>query len=114
MFDLAYVGSTSDNLLRQVQINALPFGATFAAANQDPTRAASTTPGATALPTDLLRPYPGYGDIRMWDYSGYGNYHSLQTGINRRYDNGFMFSFFYVWRRRSASTTTTSPPASRT
>src|SRR5690606_13479409 len=30
MFDLAYVGSTSDNLLRQVQLNALPRGATFA------------------------------------------------------------------------------------
>jgi hypothetical protein len=102
MFDLAYVGNTSDNLLRQQQINALPFGATFQAANQDPTRAPSATPGATALPTDLLRPYPGYGNIRMWDYSGYGNYHSLQTGINRRYDNGFMFSFFYVWSKSLA------------
>ena len=48
--------------------------------NQDPTRAPSATPGATALPNDLLRPYPGYGDIRMWDYSGYSNYHALQTG----------------------------------
>ena len=99
MFDLAYVGSKSDDLLRQVQINAVPRGATFAAANQDPTRAASTVPGATALPTDLLRPYPGYGGIRMWDYSGYSNYHALQTGITRRYDDGFMFSFFYVWSK---------------
>ncbi len=99
MFDLAYVGSKSEDLLRQVQINALPFGATFAPQNQDPTRAPSTVPGATALPTDLLRPYPGYGNIRMWNYTGYSNYHSLQTGINRRYDNGFMFSFFYVWSK---------------
>ncbi len=100
MFDLAYVGSKSTNLLRQQQINALPFGATFAPQNQDPTRVGtSTVPGATALPTDLLRPYQGYGNIRMWDYSGYSNYHSLQTGINRRYDNGFMFSFFYVWSK---------------
>jgi hypothetical protein len=99
MFDLAYVGSNSENLLRQVQINALPFGATFAPQNQDPTRAPSTVPGATALPTDLLRPYPGYGNIRMWNYTGSSNYHSLQTGINRRYDNGFMFSFFYVWSK---------------
>src|SRR4029453_8330460 len=72
---------------------------TFLAQNQDPTRAASTVPGATALPTDLLRPYPGYGAIRMWDNSGYSNYHSLQTGINRRFDKGFMFSFFYVWAK---------------
>ena len=99
MFDLAYVGSKSDDLLRQVQLNAVPRGATFAAANQDPTRAASTVPGATALPQDLLRPFPGYGAIRMWDYSGYSNYHALQTGVTRRYDDGLMFSFFYVWSK---------------
>ena len=99
IFDLAYVGSESKDLLRQVQLNALPFGATFQPANQDPTRAPSTTPGATALPTDLLRPYRGYGGIRMWDYSGYANYHALQTGVNRRYDNGLLFSVFYVWSK---------------
>ena len=99
MFDLAYVGSKSDDLLRQVQINAVPRGATFLPQNQDPTRAPSALPGATALPTDLLRPYQGYGGIRMWDYSGYSNYHSLQTGVNRRFDDGFMFSFFYVWSK---------------
>ena len=99
MYDLAYVGSKSDDLLRQVQINAVPRGATFLAQNQDPTRAPSTTPGASALSQDLLRPYPGYGGIRMWEYSGYSNYHSLQTGINRRFDGGMMFSFFYVWSK---------------
>ncbi len=99
MFDLAYVGSKSEDLLRQVQLNAVPRGATFLPENQDPTRAPSATPGATALPNDLLRPYPGYGGIRYWGYDGYSNFHSLQAGINRRYDNGFMFSFFYVWSK---------------
>ena len=98
IFDLAYVGSENDDLLRQVQINALPFGATFAPENQDPTRTPGTL-GSTALPTDLLRPYRGYGGIRMWDYSGYSNYHALQTGINRRFDRGFMFGVFYVWSK---------------
>jgi hypothetical protein len=46
-----------------------------------------------------MRPYQGYAGIRMWDYSGYSNYHSLQAGINRRFDNGFMFSAFYVWSK---------------
>ena len=41
----------------------------------------------------------GYGGIRMWDYSGYSNYHALQTGINRRFDDGLLFSFFYVWSK---------------
>jgi hypothetical protein len=99
IFDLAYIGSESRDLLRQSQINAVPRGAKFKPENQDPTRAPSATPGATALPDDLLRPYPGYGNIRMWDYSGSGNYHSLQTSLNRRFDNGFMFSVFYVWSK---------------
>jgi hypothetical protein len=99
MYDLSYVGSKSDHLLRQVQINAVPRGATFLPQNQDPTRAPAAQLGSSALPTDLLRPYPGYGGIRMWDYSGYSNYHALQTGITRRYDKGMMFSFFYVWSK---------------
>ena len=99
IFDLAYVGSKSDNLLRQQQINSVPIGATLQAANQDPTRAPSATPGATALPTDLLRPYPGYAGIRMWDYTGWGNYHALQTSLSRRFENGIMFSVFYVWSK---------------
>ena len=99
MYDLAYVGSKSDDLLRQVQINAVPRGATFLPQNQDPTRAPNALAGANALTTDLLRPYQGYGGIRMWEYSGYSNYHSLQTGINRRFDDGFMFSVFYVWSK---------------
>lgn len=99
IFDIAYVGSESKDLLRQVQINALPFGATFRPENQDPTRPAGAVPGSSALPTNLLRPYKGYGGIRMWDYSGYSNYHALQTGVNRRYENGLLFSVFYVWSK---------------
>jgi len=97
--DLAYVGSKSTDLLRQVQINSLPFGATFQAQNQDPTRSASSQLGSSALPDDLLRPFQGYGAIRLWDYSGYANYNGLQTSVTRRFDNGFMFSGFWVWSK---------------
>jgi hypothetical protein len=97
--DVAYVGSKSTDLLRQVHINALPFGATFLAQNQDPTRAPSAQLGSSALPNDFLRPYQGYGDIRLWDYSGYGNYNGLQTSVTRRFDRGFMFSGFWVWSK---------------
>jgi hypothetical protein len=98
-FDIAYVGSKSDDLLQQNQINALPLGTLFAPENQDPTRAPSATPGASALATDLLRPYRGYGGIRYWDATAFSNYHALQTSINRRFDNGLMFSVFYVWSK---------------
>ena len=99
ILDVAYVGSTSTDLLRQVQINALPFGTTFQPQSQDPTRVPSATLGSSALPNDFLRPYKGYGNIRMWDYSGYSNYHGLQTSVTRRFDRGFMFSGFYVWSK---------------
>ena len=99
ILDVAYVGSSSTDLLRQVQINAVPFGATFQPQNQDPTRVPSSTPGATALPNDFLRPYRGFGAIRMWDYSGYGDYKGLQTSLTRRFDRGLMLSGFWVWSK---------------
>jgi Carboxypeptidase regulatory-like domain/TonB dependent receptor/TonB-dependent Receptor Plug Domain len=99
ILDVAYVGSKSTDLLRQVQLNALPFGTTLAAQNQDPTRVPAAQLGSSALPNDFLRPYRGYGDIRMWDYSGYANYHALQTSVTRRFDRGFMLSGFYVWSK---------------
>ena len=99
ILDVAYVGSKSTDLLRQSQINSVPVGAKFLPQNQDPTRAPSSIPGATALPDDLLRPYQGYNTIRMWDYSGWGNYNALQGGITKRFDKGFMVSAFYVWSK---------------
>jgi hypothetical protein len=97
--DLAYVGSKSSDLLRQVQINAVPFGATLLPQNQDPTRVPAAQLGSSALPNDFLRPYRGYGGIRMWDYSGYANYNALQTSVTRRFDRGFMVSGFWVWSK---------------
>ena len=97
--DIAYVGSHSDHQLRQEQINSIPLGAAFLASNQDATKAASTVPGSTAVPNDLMRPYVGYNNIRMWDYSGYSNYNALQGGVTRRFDKNYMFSAFYVWSK---------------
>jgi hypothetical protein len=97
--DVAYVGSVSKGLLEYNQINALPLGTRFKPENQDPTRPPSSVPGGSALTTDLLRPYQGYGGIRYWQATGESNYHALQTSINRRFDNGLMFSVFYVWSK---------------
>jgi hypothetical protein len=98
-FDIAYVGSSSKDLLSAEQINAVPYGAKFLPENQDPTRPPSPIPGASALPDDFLRPYPGYSQIWMVGYKAYTNYHSLQTSLQRRFDNGLMFSAFYVWSK---------------
>src|SRR4029079_9989381 len=47
--------------------------------------------------TRLRLPFRVSGPIRLGDYSGYGNYNGLQTSVTRRFDNGFMFSGFWVW-----------------
>ena len=56
----------------------------------------STLPGGNALPTDLLRPYQGYSNINLWEFSAYQNYKALQTSINRRFSKGLMFGVSYT------------------
>jgi hypothetical protein len=92
VFDVSYVGSKSDKLVSLEQINNVPLGAAWLPENQDPTT-------GSALSTDFMRPYQGYGNINMYDYKGFSNYHSLQTSLQRRFDNGLMVSAFYVWSK---------------
>ena len=69
------------------------------------TLAASAIPGATALPTDLLRPYRGLGII----YSSWGRfwqqYDSIQTSYNRRFSHGWQAGLNWTWSLRSIGNT---------
>ena len=50
-----------------MNLNGAPFGSAWLPQNQDP----SKTPkfdGTTTLPTNLFRPYLGYGDILMYSF----------------------------------------------
>jgi len=105
VLDVSYVGSESRSLLQQRQINALPYGTTYLASSQDPTRgqtctgctALSALPGGNALPTDLLRSaYPGYAGVRLWEFAAYSNYKALQTTVSRRFNKGLMFTANYT------------------
>jgi hypothetical protein len=102
-WDIAYVGSESRDLLQQRQLNALPYGTTYQASSQDPTRgqpggpALSPLPGGNALPNDFLRPYQGYGTIRMWEFEAFSDYNALQTSLNRRFSKGLMLGASYTY-----------------
>ena len=74
--DAAYVGRRGLYLQRERNINQLPAGTIQA------------NPGVN---TDSLRPYKGYGVIRLSENAGYSKYNSFQLGIDRRYTNGFSF-----------------------
>jgi carboxypeptidase family protein len=92
-FDISYTGQHLWNRFQGVNINAVDFGAAFLQQNQDTTLSPSSTPGATAVSTNLMRAYRGYGPItlqmdRLWRTS-----HTLQLSFQRRYRNGLSFGF---------------------
>jgi hypothetical protein len=86
--DVSYVGSHGYNLVnpfnQSIDINSVDLGAAFLPRNQDPTQA-SATPGAAALTTDLLRPFPGYGAINLQWGRFWNQFDSIQTAFNCRF-----------------------------
>jgi hypothetical protein len=99
VLDMSYVGTSGQHLLQRRSINAPAYGAAYLAQNQDPTAAASSVPGATALPVDFLRPYQGFGQIQYIEPSTSSNYHSLQTSVNRRFSRGLLLGVNYSWSK---------------
>jgi hypothetical protein len=128
--DIAYVGTQSRHNPRRANLNVLPYGTTFLASAQDPTRfATGVVPaveaglpavyqtagvpftGQFALPADFLRPYQGYGDITYYYFDGRTSFNSLQASVQRRFARGFSFGASYTLSR---ATTTVSDDATFT
>src|SRR4051812_5142759 len=79
--DAAYVGRWGRNLQRERDINQL---------------AAGTIQANPGINTDYLRPYKGYGIIRLSENVGRSTYNGLQLSADRRYKNGFKFGAAYT------------------
>jgi hypothetical protein len=110
-------------------LNALPFGTTFLASAQDPTKTNGVVPGvepnlpsayanaglnssgANAYAIDFLRPYQGYSDIIYYYFDGRTSYNSLQVALQRRFSKRFTFGLSYTLSR---ATTTVSDDATFT
>jgi hypothetical protein len=99
IWDIAYVGSVANHLPRQVNLNAVPYGARFLPENQDASLGTSALRGQNALDANFLRPYPGYGNINMRLYDANSNYHGLQTQIDRRFSNGLFLNANYTFSK---------------
>lgn len=82
--DVAYVGRQGRNLQRERNINQLREGTLQANRN---------------INRDALRPYKGYGVIRLSENTGRSEYNALQIGLDRRYRNGFKFGAAYTLGR---------------
>jgi Carboxypeptidase regulatory-like domain len=90
--DVEYTGQHAYNLVENVDINGVDFGAAFLASNQDPTLS-STTQGAAAVQADQMRAFRGFSTITQAAARGYLTAHTLQMSLNRRFRNGFSFGF---------------------
>jgi carboxypeptidase family protein len=77
--DAAYVGRQGRNAQRERNINQLKPGSISGSINPDP-----------------LRPYKGYGVIRLSENVGRSEYNALQLSADRRYKNGFKFGAAYT------------------
>jgi len=78
---VAYVGRRGLHLQRESDIN-------------QPTIAARLANRTASL--DAIRPYQGYGTIRMTDDVASSLYNSFQLSWNRRMSKGFLFGFAYT------------------
>jgi hypothetical protein len=113
--DASFVGSLGRDLTQVINLNAVPYGATFKAGSQDPSKFAggvvpSVQPslpsaysaaglsfdGVDALPQDFLRPYTGYGDILYRNNGASSNYNSLQVSVNRHISKGLVIGAAYT------------------
>lgn len=118
VLDVAYVGSLGRDLQQVINLNAVPYGATFKASAQDPTKYANGVvpavqpglppayasaglafTGVNALPLDFLRPFPGYGDIQYRNNGASSNYNSLQVSVNRRFSRGLIIGAAYTFSK---------------
>jgi hypothetical protein len=79
--DATYVGRRGLYLQRERNINQLAPGTVQA------------NPGVNVA---ALRPYKGYGVIRLSENAGYSKYNSLQLAVDRRYLNGLKFGMAYT------------------
>jgi hypothetical protein len=82
--DVTYVGRLGRHLQRERNINQLQPGTIQA------------NPGINAA---ALRPYLGFGAIRLSENEGKSTYNGLQIGVDRRYRGGLKLGMAYTYSR---------------
>jgi hypothetical protein len=93
VLDVAYVGNLGRHLLIRRDLNGTPLGTNWLPQNADATN------GNKVLPTNFLRPYPGYSNVWFYTYGGNSNYHSMQTTVRRRYKNNLTYGVVWTWSK---------------
>jgi len=91
--EIAYVGRKNLRSTRTINnINQLPIGAIYDKANFLPN-------GTTLANLDSLRPYQGYGLLKMAVNNANSAYNSLQLQVTRRFSKGLSFGLAYTYAK---------------
>ena len=116
--DAAYVGNRGTHAEITRNINALPNQYLSTSTTRDnttnsylsalvanpfvgqmPASAGAGFRSATIARSQLLRPFPQFGDINTTNNDGYSWYHSLQANLNKRFGNGYTLGMSYTWSK---------------
>jgi hypothetical protein len=94
VLDASWVGTWGVNQPWTYNINSIPLGADFQAANADPTK-----PGSVLASIFERTIYPGWGNLTQQAWGGSTNYNSLQTSVRHRLQHGVEISANFTWAR---------------
>ncbi len=94
VLDVAYAGNTQKHLLDNRNLNAVPYGTNFLSSSIDP-----TVTGNKPYNSNFLRPYQGFTDINYLEFSGIGNYNSLQVQVTKRFSRSLTYNLAYTWSK---------------
>jgi hypothetical protein len=89
--EVSYVGNLGRHLLRQPNINQIPF---------DLNAANAALPAAQRVTNAALVPYKGYSNITMYMSDSTSNYHALQVYVSKR-KGAFFFTAGYTYSKAS-------------
>ncbi len=117
LLEASYVGNRSTRLNVLRNLNFLPaqylstsptrdqttinyLGANF----PNPLRGTNAIFGANTNRGGLLRPFPQFGNVNIYEPIGYAWYHSLQMRLEKRFSKGFTTQTSYTWSKNMQAT----------
>jgi len=101
LVEVGYVGRRGLHAQRERNINQLPVG-TCPGNQPGFTGGCSFIPGSTTrFNADALRPFKGFGIIRLTNNDANSLYNGLQVSANRRFSDGFLFGAAYTLSKSS-------------
>ncbi len=126
VFDIGYVGNRGTNIEITQNLNVTPQRYLSKSLTRDqatinylstnlpnpfrggllPAGATGTFTGANISRERLLRPYPHFDAVNQTRFDGYSWYHSLQTGIEKRFSRGYTIALNYTYSKFMQATET--------